>query len=374
MKTRPLAVALLVSLAPVMLPPRAAFAESADEASTKLARQRFVEGVAFYDKGQFDLARASFLQAYALHKHPAVLLNLAQSCLKSGHTLESARDFQVILRDSTATTAQKYDAEHGLREARTKLGRIDVSAAPSGAEIFVDEQSQGTAPIDPIDVDPGSHTVKARGRTDEIVSVTVVGGQLATAHFGSAAPPPVVAPLPPPPAAPAPEDIPPPAEPNAESSVEPTATPPVATQEEHHSGGALSPPSNLVPVFLLGGLAVAGFGTAIGMGIAKSSAQDSANTVASAIESAGGGSHACFNPTSRYANACSVLNDNDNRVNTDALIANIGLGVGIGAVVIGGLYWVLGSKDSGGPTTSSRPLVTPMIARDGGGMSVGGTF
>ena len=54
-----------------------------DDAVTVQARARFKEGVDHYDKGQFENARLSFLQAYALKKHPAVLLNLAQSSAKA---------------------------------------------------------------------------------------------------------------------------------------------------------------------------------------------------------------------------------------------------------------------------------------------------
>ena len=68
-----------------------------EDPTTAVARSRFKEGVDFYDKGQYEQARASFLQAYALKKHPAVLLNLAWSCLKSGHALEAEHYFKQFL-------------------------------------------------------------------------------------------------------------------------------------------------------------------------------------------------------------------------------------------------------------------------------------
>ena len=58
----------------------------------------------FYDKGQFENARLAFLQAYALKKHPAVLLNLAQSSAKAGHPLEAAKYFQQFLKESTTAS------------------------------------------------------------------------------------------------------------------------------------------------------------------------------------------------------------------------------------------------------------------------------
>src|SRR5882672_7907467 len=149
------ALALLVALSPVLVPV-SAFAQ-ADEAATKAARARFQEGVQAYDKGQYEQARLAFTQAYALRKHPAVLLNLAQSDLKSGHTMEAIKYFQQYLREATqATPAQRSDAEKGLADARTKIGRLEISA-PTGSEITVDGAVVGTAPLaDPIDVEPGT--------------------------------------------------------------------------------------------------------------------------------------------------------------------------------------------------------------------------
>src|SRR5580692_7246311 len=99
MRTRPLAVALLLALAPVAFAPTVVAQSAADDPTTAMARARFKEGVDFFDKGSFEQARASFLQAYALKKHPAVLLNLAWSCVKSGHALEAERYFKQYLAE-----------------------------------------------------------------------------------------------------------------------------------------------------------------------------------------------------------------------------------------------------------------------------------
>src|SRR5438034_2991763 len=137
-----------------------AIVAQADDTAT--ARLRFQEGVELYDKGQFDKARAAFLQAWALKKHPAILLNLAQSCLKSGRPGEAARDFAQLVKDpSGLTPAQKVEAEKGLAEARTRSGRIDVQTA-SGAEILIDGERIGISPLDPIDVEPGAHVVRVK--------------------------------------------------------------------------------------------------------------------------------------------------------------------------------------------------------------------
>jgi hypothetical protein len=150
------------------------------------ARARFNEGVKFFDAQQYDKARASFLQAYALKKHPAVLLNLAQSSLRGHHEAEAARWFQQYLRDPNATDSGKAIAERGLADARAKDGRLDVRA-PAGVEVFVDDQSAGGG-SQLVDVDPGTHAVRA-GTASQ--SVNVASGAIAVVPLGgnAAAPP-----------------------------------------------------------------------------------------------------------------------------------------------------------------------------------------
>lgn len=381
-KSRLLAAALLLSLTPaVVLPPHAAFAQASDDAATKMARQRFQEGVAYYDKHDYELARAAFLQAYALHKHPAVLLNLAQSSLKSGHSLEAAKYFQQFLKEySGATPAQRSDAEAGLADARTHIGRIDVTSAPSGAELLIDGESIGVAPFDhPIDVEPGSHTVKAHGHTDETVTVICSAGSVVTARFAAPAAPPAAAPIP----APAPT---PPAEEPAPAPAEPTPAPAEATQPPQppaaSNGGTsiLSPPANLAPVIVGGVVMLAGVGTAIAFSVEKSSAQSSANSVASQILANGGvqggagTAGSCYNPTSKFANACSVLSSDNNNVNSDALIGNIALGVGIAGAAFTALYWVFAWKGDATTTASAQPVITPLVGKGAGGLSLGAAF
>jgi outer membrane biosynthesis protein TonB len=381
-RSRLLAAALLLSLTPaVALPPRAAFAQGSDDAATKMARQRFQEGVAYYDKHDYELARAAFLQAYALHKHPSILLNLAQSSLKSGHALEAAKYFQQFLREfSAATAAQHADAEAGLADARTHIGRIDVSSAPSGAEILIDGESIGVAPFDhPIDVEPGSHTVKAHGHTDETVTVICSAGSVVTARFAAPAPPPAAAPVPAPaPTPPAEEPAPAPAEPPPAAPAEAAPAPPPAQASQ--GTGILSPPANLAPVVVGGVVTLAGVGTAIVFAIEKGNAQNSANSVASQIlanggqEGGAGTAGSCYNPTAKFANACSVLSSDNNNVNSDALIGNIALGVGIAGAAFTALYWAFAWKGDASTTASAQPIVTPLVGKGIGGLSLGASF
>src|SRR5258707_7055965 len=146
MRKRANVIVFLWAVSSAVLPGRTSLAQEKDSV-TETARRRFQEGVKFFDQKKFEEARAAFLQAYALKHHPAVLLNLAQSEIRSGHPLEAARHFSGYLRESANTSpAERADAEKGLASARTKLGRIHVTAA-TGAQVTVDGEAIGQAPL-----------------------------------------------------------------------------------------------------------------------------------------------------------------------------------------------------------------------------------
>lgn len=148
-------------------PPAKASAE--DDATVAMARERFKEGVSYFDQKQYDKARAAFLQAYALKKHPAVLLNLAQSELRSGHEADAAKHFSAYLREAKdASDAEKQAADAGLTAAKVVVAEVDVSVDERGAEIYVDGTLEGNSPLPgPLYLMPGSHSLEARkeGRT-----------------------------------------------------------------------------------------------------------------------------------------------------------------------------------------------------------------
>ena len=136
MRKRATFVALLWAVSSAVLPGRATLGQEKDTV-TDTARRRFQEGVKFFDQKRFEEARTAFLQAYALKHHPTVLLNLAQSEIRSGHSLEAARHFSAFLHESSnASGGERAEGEKGLASARSKLGRIQVSVT-AGAEVLV---------------------------------------------------------------------------------------------------------------------------------------------------------------------------------------------------------------------------------------------
>lgn len=245
-----------------------AHASGDDDATVAMARERFKEGVSYFDQKQYDKARAAFMQAYALKKHPAVLLNLAQSELRSGHEADGAKHFAAYLRESKeASDAEKQAAEGGLTAAKVLVAEVDVNIADRGAEIYVDDSLEGNTPLPgPVYVTPGSHTVEARkdGKTVSTHVNAVAGKHLqADLDFSSKAKPE------------------PQAEPIEARNPDVTSEPPPAT-----SGGRKPFFSWLVssPVGLAGlGLTGVGLGGGIGFALASKKNYQSADSVASQI-------------------------------------------------------------------------------------------
>jgi tetratricopeptide (TPR) repeat protein len=137
-------------------------AQQQGENETEIARQRFREGVAHYDKQEYEKARLAFLQAYMLKPHPAVLLNLAQSELRAGRHAEAAENFAKYIRQNPTAPAMDH-AKAGFEEARQRVIELNVQVNASGASISVDGADVGRSPLpNVLYLMPGRHTVLAR--------------------------------------------------------------------------------------------------------------------------------------------------------------------------------------------------------------------
>jgi len=360
---RRLAVVLLASFASTLAP--RAFAQPAADPTLQAAHARFAEGVDFYDKGQFENARAALLQAYALHKHPAALINLAQSSLRSGHTLDADRYFTRYIKESASLTPeQRAEAEKGLAEARQKLGRIDV-LAPAGTAVTIDTELAGTDGSTTLDVEPGTHTVKGGPDTE---SVTVAAGATIVVKLGKGGAP-VAVPVPVP--VPTPEPTPPTTPPETTPPPETPAPPPPPAESKP---GLFSPPALMLPVYVGAGVGFAGFVTAIVLAVEKGNAQSEYNNQASTIMAAikGNSTGACINPKSaQLQNACSSLTSDGSDVSGDATVANVGLAVGIVGVAFAGGWYLFAPKREAKPAGSGfAPTVQPVVGAHVSGLSV----
>jgi hypothetical protein len=349
MRTRLFALVLLASFVPVTAASPVWAQSAADDANTTLARARFKEGVAYFDTGHYEQARAAFLQAYTLKKHPGILGNLAWSCVKSGHFLEAHRYFEQFLTESpTITAAQRADVADGLNQTDAQLGHIEIPAAV-GSEVSVDGDRVGTAPLPgPVAVNTGAHTINVRapnGATSTR-SVTVLAGERKAVDAQATPPPAPVA----------------------------AAPPPELEPQPHRSGFW---PANMIPIYVGGGLVVVSAGVAIGALIARQSAQNNANTEARELTLDDVPCPAPSAATSSQVSACATLASDNAQWNQDATAADIAIGVGVAAIVGTVVYWIVATKRDDAttdPATAMDTKVVPFVGTSFGGLSVSTTF
>lgn len=188
MKIRAVPLVLALCAVPTLTAGSAsAQAPTQSDALTEMARKRFEEGVRHFDQGDYPRAQAAFLQAWALKKHPAVLLNLAQSELRAGNHVDAARHFAQYLHEYPDTPQdQQALAQEGLRDARKHTGLLEVAVSTEGAEVLVDGEVVGRSPLPgPVDVQPGSHQVEVRlpGAPPASQQTSVQAGQSVPLHF-----------------------------------------------------------------------------------------------------------------------------------------------------------------------------------------------
>jgi hypothetical protein len=129
-----------------------------------------------------------------------------------------------------------------------------------------------------------------------------------------------------------------------------------------------------VPVFLLAGLAVASYGTAIGLYVVEQSALDRATQVQNDIVTNYGSNPSCVNPLQpNLAIKCSALGTDNDNANSDALWGNFALGMGIAATAGTLVYWLVADKRA--PSTdTAQTVIVPFFGTSLVGASVAGSF
>ena len=400
MRTRWLALVLGLALGPAVLPHATSFAQGsggAPDAVTEMARKRFQEGVALFDKGDYQRARAAFLQAWALKKHPAVLLNLAQSELRGGDSVAAARHFALYLRDYPSTPdRERTEARKGLDEARRRTGLIEVLSDLAGADVLIDGEDVGRTPLpDVVDVSPGGHDVELRlaGRDPLRGHVEVTAAQRVTITLSPASAPPLVAPPPPapPPTATTPAEEPPAPKPPPKEPPhsEPDAPPRPHTGREPFFSWVFSDPVGLGTAGLTG----VGVGMAAVFTLLASSKRNDADNVAAQISTIASRDadlanyqgldrrdNPCATPVpitsgTDYRPACQKLGDDLDARDRNRTLMFVGVGVAaVGAVGTGVSYFLRTNPDGEQGRPSSALVILPTWNGDVMGLGIAGTL
>ncbi len=346
---KPFAAVLSLMLGVGSAQAQAQAAADASTATTNAARARFQEGVDLFDRGDFEGARVSFLQALSLKRHPSVLLNIAQCALRSNRPLEAKRSFEAFLAESASPSpTQRDEARRGIEAAAAKVPRIVVEIA-SARRLVIDNVASpvsGRGGVVEVEVGPRHFSVEGEAGTvlREGDRVFASGERFELRVADSS---PVVAPVLLPVASGAPV-----------LSLAPVASGPADSPVKSATAGSFGSsifdePAQLAPVYV--GLGVGAVGTvgAVVFFLAKQQAATHATEAEALIVSRGGGPGACGssgNPA-QFGTLCSSLRENYNAVDTDALLGNISLGAAIAGTAFGTGWYLFAPKKVPGAET-----------------------
>jgi hypothetical protein len=144
------------------------------------AKDAYESGKLLYGVGDFAAALIKFNAAYDASKDVRLLWNVATCESKLHHYARAVGLVRQYLKEGAAgiSDQDRLDAEQTVRVLEPLTSTVRVTVNEAGAEVYVDDQLVGPAPIDPQLVDIGVHKVRAHKAEfeDSIQDMTVNGG------------------------------------------------------------------------------------------------------------------------------------------------------------------------------------------------------
>jgi len=158
-------------------PPAVTPAPDADDEASKL----YEEGVKASKAEQWEKARDLFLQAWRIGRHWQIAANLGRVELKLGKHRDAAEHLAYFFKNAPSGLSEEemQKARQLFREAREQVGEIKISTDVDGADLRVNGEPVGKAPLsDAVFVSPGDVVVEGRSEGYELkrVSVSVTAG------------------------------------------------------------------------------------------------------------------------------------------------------------------------------------------------------
>lgn len=296
----------------------------------------FQEGLKLHDKDREREAVEKYQKAYATYPSPNILLNLAVSEKILGENVKALRHFREAIRNPLLNPKGLPMAKKAIAELEPKVARVDVRG-PSGLVVKMEGEELRLPLAEPIDLEPG--TVVATGTLENeryegrvvasVGSVTTL--EMKPSSGGAAATP-----------APATTTNP------VTTNVEP---PPVVREKSFWDTGRIA------------GVAAFGVGlVGVGAGVLFASKAGDDKDRGDSLQSELGPSGCSGAGSSR----CADLKDARDSQDSNATLSTVFVISGAVVAATGVALFVWPRKEA--------PHVVPAVSRDGGGLTLFGTF
>ena len=148
-------------------------AASAQSAAEQAATADFEKGVELYRSGNLDAALAQFERAYSVSPNYRLLYNIGQVQAQLGQFVSAIRSFEQYLSrgGDEVEPARRANIAAEIDRMGKLIARLTIETNVAGAEIFVDDQRVGEAPLkEAIPVNVGQRVVRLQKKGYESVT------------------------------------------------------------------------------------------------------------------------------------------------------------------------------------------------------------
>lgn len=163
---------------------------NATDASAK-ARGSFQRGLELFDERDLDGAMVEFRHAYELARSYRILFNLGQVAAERHDYAAALEFFGRYLKEGAGQIPEERlrSVEEEMSKFRQRVGQIEVTVAAKDAEVLVDDESAGWAPLSaPVTVNIGRRrvTIRTKEGASDPKFVDVPGGERVQVEFKQA--------------------------------------------------------------------------------------------------------------------------------------------------------------------------------------------
>lgn len=337
---------LLTALLTALVPLRG-YADDAVPSGAR--RSTYEEARAALKAGDLKEAERLFGELWREARTYDVAFNLGEVCMKLGRYREAAEHIAFGLRNTPPREELAFTERFtlALAAAKSQVGSVRLVVEPAGAEVFVDGELRGKAPLEgEIYLEPGAHEIRVEqaGYAPARRALDAVAGEAQELEIAL-----------------------------VERSTPAAEPPPPAHQAAHEESPAGASSLQLPVVIASSGLALTGLGIGIGFTLVAARSDSNANAALTAIErDYQNGCGAGTTLPAECGRLRELRSDKDRQTNL-ATVGFVTAGVAAAGAVAAWLFWPEEPEERA-PSGASAPRVVPVLTGTEGSLLFTGRF